>query len=186
MTTLNDIISSLDERLMLAEQAQASSSRTQRVSKVQEKMRKYVLVDIETTKLAIPIDGLAEIGAMPPVTPLPNLPPWIHGIVNQRGEIISVIDLNYFLQGGAVARAHGKKLAILRGQAIKVGICINQVTATISRTESDRRQIQDSPLSVLVPEVFSGSLRVGEVDYLILNPEELLGMDRLRQYYLAA
>lgn len=186
MTTLHDIISSLDEQLMLAEQTQALSSRTNNAIGLQEKMRKYVLVDIETAKVAIPIDGLAEIGPMPLVTPLPNLPPWIHGIVNQRGEIISVIDLNSFLQGGSLAQTHGKKLAVLRGQAMKVGICISQVAATVSRMESDRRQGSKSSLSVVAPEVFSEGLQIDDVEYLILNHEKLFGMDRLMQYYLPA
>lgn len=186
MTTLSDIIRTIDERLMLAEQAQASTSRSHKILGVQEKMRKYVLVEIETEKLAIPIEGLAEIGPMPPIMPLPNLPPWIHGIVNQRGEIISVIDLGHLLQGGSVARTHGKKLAVLRSHSMKVGVCINQVIATVSKVESDRRQGRGTPLSLVAPEVFSDSLQVENVVYQILKPEALLGMDRLMQYYLPA
>lgn len=43
-------------------------------------------------EMALPIHAMQEIGDMPVITPLPHLPPWIKGIVQIRGEILSVVD----------------------------------------------------------------------------------------------
>ena len=43
--------------------------------------------------MALPLESILEIGYLPAVTPLPHLPGWIRGIVQIRGEILSVVDL---------------------------------------------------------------------------------------------
>lgn len=184
MTTLYDIISTLDERLIQAEQAGDAALLPDPRFTVQEKMRKYVLVHIEAERLAIPIEGLAEIGPMPAVTPLPNLPRWIQGIINQRGEIISVIDLRLLLQESGSEEADGKKkLAVLRNGTMKVGIGIDQVVTTVSRPESDCVPSAESPFSKAAPKVFDRSLRMENTLYQILQPAAFLGMERLMRYH---
>ncbi|MFW5637374.1 MAG: chemotaxis protein CheW, partial [Thermodesulfobacteriota bacterium] len=43
--------------------------------------------------LAVPLPKALEIGRQPVITPLPNLPGWVLGVSNIRGEIISMVDL---------------------------------------------------------------------------------------------
>lgn len=43
-------------------------------------------------EMALPIGSVQEVGHLPAVTPLPNIPPWIRGIVQIRGEVLSVVD----------------------------------------------------------------------------------------------
>jgi purine-binding chemotaxis protein CheW len=183
-TTLHDIISTLDDKLALAEINDANTATPSLLFSSQEKMNKYVLVIIDAEKLAIPIEGLAEIGPMPPITPLPNLPPWIHGIINQRGEIISVIDINMLFSSKSSAKMKNK-IAILYNSTMKIGMGIDQVTATISRPDSDCVPLSESALSTMESQVFHRGLRVGTDLYQILEPASFLTMDRLMHYYLS-
>lgn len=185
LTPLDEIIVRFDAELSHAERKNSSMSRSRQLFGAQEKMHKYVLVRIDTENLAIPIDGLAEIGPMPAITRLPNLPTWIHGITNQRGEIISVIDLGLLFEQQPASRNLRPKIAILYNGKMKVGIGIDQVVATISRPDSDRVSGSDSPLAKAEPEVFRQSLRVDTASHLILQPERFLAMDRLMRFYLA-
>ena len=43
-------------------------------------------------EMALPVSAMQALGIMPAITPLPYLPPWIKGIVQIRGEILSVVD----------------------------------------------------------------------------------------------
>ncbi len=185
MTSLNTLITSIDKRLFLAEQAAQSTLSSSTMFDVQEKMKKYVLVHIDKEKLAIPIEGLSEIGPMPAITPLPNLPTWIYGIINQRGDIVSVINLIHLLQGKSDPTLSEQKLAILRHGPMKVGICIDSVGATISRPESESIVSPNCHLTQVAPEVFSQSLQLNDTVYQILQTDSFLNMDRLMQYYIA-
>lgn len=185
MTTLNEIIYSIDEHITLAEKANSTALPTKPMFRVQEKMYKYVLIHAQSAKLAIAIDGLAEIGPMPPITPLPNLPLWIHGIVNQRGEIVSVIDLNLLFHKGETVETYGKKLAVLRKGSMKIGICLDQVIATVSRPESDYIQSLPSPFNLAAPDVFGKSLQVDNVTFQILQTDAFFGMQQLTHYYIS-
>ena len=184
MTTLNDIIGRIDEQLLQAARAGAVTSLSSHAFREQEKIRKYVLVRIGAENIALPIEGLSEIGVLPAVTPLPNLPNWIRGIVSQRGEIISVIDLNMFLTPEKNQAWSGSRLAVLKAGSMKVGICVDRLIATISRPESDLIRHSGSDLHQAAPDVFRNALRVDNDIYQILQPDVFLGMEKLLQYHM--
>jgi purine-binding chemotaxis protein CheW len=63
---------------------------------VLRKKKPYVSYMLGENEMALSIDAIQEIGVLPVVTPLPFLPPWIKGIVQIRGEILSVVDFLRF------------------------------------------------------------------------------------------
>jgi len=183
-TTLHDIISTLDNNLAVAEINDSNAALSSPLFSSQEKMCKYVLVVIDSEKFAIPIEGLAEIGPMPPITSLPNLPHWIHGIINQRGEIISVIDMTSLFTTGTASGKAKHKIAVLYNNTMKIGIGIDQVAATISRPVSDCVPLTEGVLFSTEPQVFHRGLQMDNDLYQILEPAAFLSMDRLMHYYL--
>jgi chemotaxis signal transduction protein len=56
-----------------------------------------VLFRLGTTRCAVPIDRVFEVADVPRITPVPNLPPWVRGVANLRGEVLAVIDLCAFV-----------------------------------------------------------------------------------------
>ncbi len=90
---------------------------------------RFLLADI---LLAIPLTSVLEIGATPPVTPLPNLPAWVLGVSNLRGEIVSMVDLRAFfgLEGSADPRrgATARRMTVLvHNPEMKVGLVVDRV-----------------------------------------------------------
>ena len=65
-----------------------------------EKYLNFVLLDEE---YCIEITEVREIMALPEITPLPQTPDFIQGVINLRGHIIPIIDLKkrFQLSGGA-------------------------------------------------------------------------------------
>src|SRR5215469_692173 len=45
-----------------------------------------------------PAEYVLEVGQIPKITPVPNVPYWLAGVANRRGDIISVVDLRAFLE----------------------------------------------------------------------------------------
>ena len=52
-----------------------------------------VVFELDGRDFALPIHDIAEILQMVLITPVPEVPPWVAGVVNLRGRVIPVIDL---------------------------------------------------------------------------------------------
>jgi purine-binding chemotaxis protein CheW len=131
--------------------------------------------------MAIAIEDLAEVGPLPAVTFLPNLPAWIQGIVNIRSEVISVIDLPVFL-GLAQKRGSGGRFVVLRHRKLKVGVRLDSIAGTVGRFASDIKPIDAFDGSRLDTSLFHSGLLVEKQFYLILNVRKLLTAPRLVDY----
>ena len=58
-----------------------------------------VTFSLGDTRLACNIARISEILPCPQSTPVPGAKPWIVGLANVRGELLTVIDLVHFLSG---------------------------------------------------------------------------------------
>lgn len=54
---------------------------------------KYVVFHLDDRQYGINSKKVAEVATSLPVTSLPNVPDWLLGIANLRGEIITIVDL---------------------------------------------------------------------------------------------
>jgi purine-binding chemotaxis protein CheW len=144
-----------------------------------EPMAKYILVMVGSRSLAIAIDSLAEVGSVPKITFLPNLPDWIHGIMNIRSEIISMVDFSGFLQEEQTRGRGEKKLVVLRSEKMKVGIGVDAIVGTVTKNLSDIETSSLESESVIGKVLFAESIPVDGRVYSILNVEKFLTHPRL-------
>jgi chemotaxis signal transduction protein len=129
------------------------------------------------------MEGLVEVGSRPAVTPLPNLPAWILGIVNLRSEIISVIDLAAFLDLPAARTQSGERFAVIRYRDVRAGIPIDRIYGTVNKS----RNMQTMPLH---PEIkkenavyfAAGGFVEDEQLYSILDVKHLFSSRRFPQF----
>ena len=133
----------------------------------------YILLALEQTLFALPLSSALEIGRRPEITPLPNLPNWVLGISNIRGEIISFINLKAFLGISATGAKVGRRFLIIHNQGMKVGIIVDRIMGIIALDQIDT-DLQNSPY------------REGEIANYILgaavsgkNPTSILDIDKL-------
>lgn len=173
------IDSDLEEALQLA------PPDLQRTLAEEEVPRKYILVATGSLNLAIAIDDLAEVGPLPAITFLPNLPSWIQGIINVRGEIVSVIDLPGFLGVAGATRSEGSRLVVVRHEKIKVGIRLDRIGGTVSRTTAETKALTN-PGKAIDASLFVAGIPVENTFYSILNVRSFLTAPRLLDYNRAA
>lgn len=107
--------------------------------------QKFLLAGIGDVKIAFPMECIGEIGTTPAITLLPNLPAWIRGIVNIRGEIITVVDLGEFLGVESLAIQGGDRFVVLVHGTIKVVVLIDRILGTVDRSAAE--QVPDLSLA---------------------------------------
>lgn len=75
---------------------------------------RYLLFGLGEATYAARVGHVLEIATMPPITPVPNVPLWLRGVINLRGEILALIDLRNFL-GLAPQPSDLGRLLVVRG-----------------------------------------------------------------------
>lgn len=75
------------------------------------------LLQIEAagTRLLLAAGTLVEVIARPDVTHVPAMPPWVSGVANLRGVVLTVVDLAPFLGLGAAVITARSCLLVLEG-----------------------------------------------------------------------
>ena len=104
----------------------------------------FILFALEKIIFALPLSRALEIGRHPEITPLPNLPNWVLGISNIRGEIISFINLKAFLGIPSSGTHMERRFLIIHNQEMKVGIVVDRVRNIIPLDQIDT-DLQKSP-----------------------------------------
>jgi purine-binding chemotaxis protein CheW len=88
----------------------------------------HVVFTLAGTDYAVPISRVLEIGRPSQVTPLPNVPDWVLGLTNLRGDIISVVDLRGFLGLGQAPLGAGRMVVVRSGgEDLTTGLMVDRV-----------------------------------------------------------
>lgn len=64
------------------------------LSGAQRSERQYLVVSLGDQRYATPLEQIREVVDMKPCLPVPNALPYVAGIVDLRGQILSVLDLS--------------------------------------------------------------------------------------------
>lgn len=74
---------------------------------------------------------------MPFITPIPEMPDYIRGILHLRGENIPVIDLGLRLQQHSVEKSKSAKIVVLSTQDGDLGLIVESIGEMIDLTSAD-------------------------------------------------
>lgn len=90
---------------------------------------KHVLFELGETCYAIPLDNVLELQRLPRLTALPNVPDWLRGVMNLRGDILSVVDLRSLLGLPAFDQPQSQRLVVVRStqEEIATGWVVDRV-----------------------------------------------------------
>jgi purine-binding chemotaxis protein CheW len=83
-------------------------------------------------RYAIDVHLIREIVEMVAITPIPRAPPYITGVINLRGEIINIVNLNKHLALPPKELSKSQKIIVFMADTIKgnnVGIVVDSVAS---------------------------------------------------------
>ncbi len=79
------------------------------------------------TRMACNIDQIGEILPCPQSTPVPGAKSWIIGLANVRGELLTVVDLSWFLTGVRTPMTARSRLLTTSLNKAPIGLLIDEV-----------------------------------------------------------
>ena len=126
----------------------------------------------------VPILNVQEIKGYAPVTPIPNTPPWVRGVMNLRGTIVPVIDLR--LRLGMPPAEYGPfTVIIVMAVGTKVvGAVVDAVSDVVTIPDADVQRAPDFGVAVDLRFVAGIAQAAGKL-IVLLDAETMLRHDEL-------
>lgn len=142
----------------------------------------YVVFSLSGGDYAVPVRDVAEIGRIPSITRVPNVPDFIRGITNLRGEVVPVLNLPALLGLQDTApSARGRVLFLQSGtRGWATGLVVDEVKG-IQRIQSQQLEQVSGLVDDKVTSVLRGVHGRGDRLLNILDLEQLFLMPEFRQ-----
>ncbi|HUU40262.1 MAG TPA: chemotaxis protein CheW [Desulfatiglandales bacterium] len=138
--------------------AEIFKTMTQAVNVMADREGKYLTFTLDNEEYGIGILKIKEIIGMMPITPVPQTPEFVKGVINLRGKVIPVVDLR--LRFGMNSIEYNERTCIIVVEietvagTIMIGIVVDSVSEVLNIKRED---IEDTP-------TFGTSL---DIDYIL-------------------
>lgn len=131
----------------------------------------------------VPIDRVREIVRVPEITPVPETPKFVEGVINLRGKIIPVIDMRTRLSAPAAARGRTNRVLIvelLERDGKSVGLIVDSASEIMKIPEDS---IEPTPelVSSIGAEYVTGVGKLNEKLVVMLDLSKLLSIEEMKK-----
>ena len=182
--SLEQLVASIDAARVLTDGTAASQGNGRRTAGAEAgAIARYIAFDLGGTRYAVAMENVLEVERLPAVTPIPNVPDWIDGLSNLRGEIISVVDLRRFFDMAENESDRTRRMLVVQSHEADVttSIVVDRV-AGIRNLPLKAVQAPTSAVASAGSEFITGTAETGDELLVILDLEALLQCDRMQQF----
>ena len=110
------------------------------------------------------VTGRADVREVLPVpeqvTRVPGAKPWLRGIANLRGQLLTVVDLKSFLGSGAPTSDRQARVLVVASREVPTGLIVDEVIGFRRFSSADYRA-ETSPGVIRCEHYLEGSYRRG-------------------------
>lgn len=98
---------------------------------------RYLTFCLGEEVFGIEIQHVTEIVGMQPITEIPEVPDYVRGIINLRGEIIPVIDVRIKFKKDEIEYDNRTCIVVVDIQDISVGLIVDNVSEVLTISEEN-------------------------------------------------
>ena len=135
--------------------------------------RSYVEFLLNGREFAVPLEDVREIIALPDITPLPMASANVRGMINLRGEVMPVVDLDSRLGSYTEKKGERKEVLILNMEGYSLGVVVEQAQQVVEM-EEESIEIEEGAGKGIV----RGVVHYNEKLVVVLDSERILNIDR--------
>jgi len=74
-----------------------------------------IIIDLAGASYAVPLGAIQEVEHVPQIAPVPHSRPWIRGVVNLRGSVLTLVDPAALLELGVWSRSPDARMLVVGG-----------------------------------------------------------------------
>ena len=137
---------------------------------------RFVLFTIGNEQFGLPLRQVQEIARLSKLTELPCTPDWLRGVVNLRGQILSVTDLRKLLQLTSEQPAMGEKIVVVHSQqhASTTALVVDSVQGIRSVTTVAK---ETTHLGYQIASIATGTANMEQSTVILIDPDRLLACE---------
>jgi purine-binding chemotaxis protein CheW len=139
---------------------------------------KYLTFVLAAEEYGLEILRVREILGTMPITPVPQTPEFVKGVINLRGKVIPVIDLRLKFGMPAVDYTQETCIIVVEVDGVQMGVIVDTVSEVLDITDS---QIEDAPrFGTQVDTSFIlGMGKIGDKVKILLDIARVLSSEEL-------
>jgi purine-binding chemotaxis protein CheW len=142
----------------------------------------HLLFTIAGAECALPAEAVQGVERTLEITPVPNTAPWVAGIVQAWGGIVSVVDLQAFFGLQHQTLTPRSRLVVVTRGDITVGLLVNSVVEMRSLGEGFTTRLDPYNTPEWAQPYALGALPVGERAVTVLDPDKVILSQKMRRY----
>ena len=145
--------------------------------------QKYIIFTLSNKMYGVPILNVLEIGTLSNITPVPNLPVWVRGVTNIRGEIVSVVDLGTYLGIPKMDRLDSGRMLVIRSldEEISSAIIVDQVNQIFNVPKESIMKTESKVEDKIAP-FLDGVCEFNNELIVLLDLEKFFSFPQIRQF----
>jgi purine-binding chemotaxis protein CheW len=136
----------------------------------------YLLFELGYSCYGIPTAAVQELFFLPEVTPVPEAPAFMVGVINLRGNILPIVDLQRRLGQAASPYQLTNSIIVVQWQTQRVGLLVNQVyeVQTIADEQVQSNLVYEQWQAAGFQRFVTGVASVNTTLVTLLSPEQLV------------
>ena len=145
--------------------------------------QKYIIFTLSNKMYGVPILNVLEIGTLSNITPVPNLPVWVRGVTNIRGEIVSVVALGTYLGIPKMDRLDSGRMLVIRSldEEISSAIIVDQVNQIFNVPKESIMKTESKVEDKIAP-FLDGVCEFNNELIVLLDLEKFFSFPQIRQF----
>ncbi len=128
---------------------------------------RYLVFSLGKDEYSIPLSEVREVIALPEITPVPHSPAHFLGIMNLRGQVISVVDLRLKMGFKKLENTRETAIVIVDVGATQLGAVVSSVNYVASFDPADIRGKPDLEKDVRADHVSGVAQKDGKLIILL-------------------
>jgi purine-binding chemotaxis protein CheW len=117
-----------------------------------------------------------EINKLMQMTKVPQAPDYVVGILNLRGQIVTIIDLGLKLGLGATDLSQDPRNIIVNSAGAHVGLLVRKISDVVS-ADMERRELAPANMRGIQGDYFTGVYKTDNNLIGILNVDKVLSLE---------
>jgi purine-binding chemotaxis protein CheW len=143
----------------------------------------YLLFSLLERELALKAEHIQGVERLADVTPVPNVAPWISGVINLRGSIASVVDLRAFLDLEGLPYNPRTRLLSVQFNEMVICLVVDSVSEMVPISPSAiNGSLRQATIPRWLAPYAAGSVLVGRRNIVLLDAARLLFSDKMQHY----
>lgn len=146
----------------------------------------YLVFSLADRELAVKAELVQGVERLVELTPVPNVVPWVSGVINQRSSIISVVDLRKFLDLEQIPYTPRTRLLVLQYNEMVIALVVDGVSEMLPipapAVSANVGNVRQTTIPSWAAPYAIGSALLSNRVMVILDVARLLFSEKMQRY----